>query len=494
MSEALEKAQSFEYKHAPSILEEQRPLFHLTPTIGWMNDPNGFSYYKGEYHLFYQYHPYSTEWGPMHWGHAKTKDFIHWERLPVAMAPDKEYDKAGCFSGSATVLPDGRHLLFYTGVQKRLMPDGDIKETQTQCLAIGDGVNYEKWSNNPVLTQEDLPTGGSSVDFRDPKVWQEPDGSYRLVVGNRTEDGSGAVLLYKSENGLDWSLVGSVDASQRQYGMMWECPDFFSLDGQQVLLISPQEMRPMGLEFHAGNGTVCIIGSYDKEKNHFSREHVQAIDYGIDFYAPQTLEIADGRRIMIGWMQNWNTLGEKPRDCRWFGQMSIPRELSIQNGRLIQTPIRELEQYRCNRVVYQNVPVSGETELQNVEGRIIDMTLNIRPVPGDLYNCFQVNLAKDEECVTTLRYQPDTSILKIDRTYSGCSADVVHTRSLMVRHCDGALKLRILMDRYSIEVFVNDGEQAVSTAIFTRQTACAISFEAVGSVILDVEKYDIQLT
>src|SRR5699024_101048 len=129
-----------------------------------------------------------------------------------------------------------------------------------------------------------------------------------------------------------------------------------------------------GLEFHAGNGTVCIIGSYDRENNRFVREHIQAVDYGIDFYAPQTLETEDGRRVMIGWMQNWNTIAGKPRDCRWFGQMSLPRELSIRDGRLIQTPVRELEQYRRNPVRYQDVLLNNEeTNLHNVSGRKIDL-------------------------------------------------------------------------------------------------------------------------
>ena len=203
---------------------------------------------------------------------------------------------------------------------------------------MGDGVNYEKWPANPVLTADDLPQGGSPVDFRDPKAWREPDGSYRLVVANRTPDGSGAVLLYRSDDGFRWTLVGTVDASQNQYGQMWECPDFFPLDGKWVLLVSPQEMSPIGLEFHAGNATLCLIGKYDAETNSFTRESVQAIDYGIDFYAPQTVLTPDGRRIMIGWMQNWNTLSCKPRDGRWFGQMSIPRELSIRDGRLYQMP------------------------------------------------------------------------------------------------------------------------------------------------------------
>ncbi len=491
MSEKLKKARSFETKYGPLIPAEDRPAFHLTPTIGWMNDPNGFSCYNGEYHLFYQYHPYSTEWGPMHWGHVKSKDFLHWQRLPVALAPDMEYDKGGCFSGGATVLPDGRHLLAYTGVQKRRAVDGRPQEIQTQCLAIGDGVNYEKWHSNPVLTAKDLPEGGSPADFRDPKVWQEPDGSYRMIVGNYSKKNSGTVLIYRSENGLEWSLVGPLDHSYSQYGEMWECPDFFPLDGKQVLLVSPVEMSPIGLEFHAGHGTVCIIGSYDAETNRFTREHIQAIDYGIEFYAPQTIEALDGRRVMIGWLANWNTVAGKPRDCRWFGQMAIARELSIREGRLYQNPIRELEAYRRNRVVYQDVLIREETNLHGVSGRMLDMTLHIRPATGSTYGCFRVSLAKDGEYVTTLRYKPETSVLKIDRTRSGSNADIVHTRSFMVHPQNGVLKLRILMDRFSIEVFANDGEQAATVAIFTRQEAQAISFDAEGSVLLDVEKYDI---
>ena len=166
----LHRAREFEARYGPLIPADQRPAYHLTPTIGWMNDPNGFSCYQGEYHLFYQYHPYSTEWGPMHWGHAKTRDFLHWERLPAALAPDTAYDQNGCFSGSAVELPDGCQLLVYTAVRKHLGEDGRTTETQTQALAVGDGVNYEKWHGNPVLTAADLPEGGSPVEFRDLKV------------------------------------------------------------------------------------------------------------------------------------------------------------------------------------------------------------------------------------------------------------------------------------------------------------------------------------
>ena len=312
-----------------------------------------------------------------------------------------------------------------------------------------------------------------------------------MVVGNRTPDGSGAILLYESEDAVNWQLAATLDSSRNQYGRMWECPDFFPLDGKQVLFTSPQEMSPIGLEFHAGNGTVCLIGSYDPATHQFQRENVQAIDYGIDFYAPQTLLTPDGRRVMIAWMQNWNTLGGKPHDCRWFGQMSLPRELSVRDGRLIQVPVRELEAYRRDKVTYQSVLVNSETNLHGLRGRMVDMTVTVRPVSRGSYASFRVNVARDGEFATTIRYKPDTSILKIDRTRSGSNADIVHTRSFLVRPRDGEIKLRIVLDRFSVEVFVNDGEQAASATIYTPQEADAISFDAEGSVLVDVEKYDI---
>jgi len=344
-----------------------------------------------------------------------------------------------------------------------------------------------------VLTAEDLPEGGSPIDFRDPKIWQEADGSYKAVVGNRTPDGSGAILLYESGDGISWKFAATLDACNNQYGRMWECPDFFPLDGQQVLLVSPQEMLPIGLEFHAGNGTVCLIGQYDPEHARFTRQNVQAIDYGIDFYAPQTLLTPDGRRVMIGWMQNWNTTGGKPHDCRWFGQMTLPRELAIRDGRLIQSPVRELERYRTGRVAYDNVLVSDEANLHGIQGRVLDMTVTLRPANKDSYRWFKLRVAKDGEFVTTIRYRPDCSIIKIDRSRGGLPFDIVHTRSFLVRQREGELKLRVIMDRFSVELFVNDGEQAASFTLFTRQDAAAISFEADGAVLMDVEKYDLAL-
>ena len=140
-TDALQQAREYEALYGEKIPGEDRPHFHVTPWIGWMNDPNGFSLYKGEYHLFYQYHPYSTVWGPMHWGHVKTKDFIRWERLPAIMAPGESYDEFGCFSGSAVEMQDGTHAVMYTGV--RLVPteNGTLEERQVQCMDYGDGMD-----------------------------------------------------------------------------------------------------------------------------------------------------------------------------------------------------------------------------------------------------------------------------------------------------------------------------------------------------------------
>ena len=142
-SETLREARKYEEMTQAQITREERPAFHLSPRVGWMNDPNGFSYYQGMYHMFYQYHPYSAYWGPMHWGHAVSRDLLHWEYLPAALAPDMPYDKDGCFSGSAVTLPDGSQMLLYTGVIHEPQPDGSFREIQTQCIAIGDGRDYE---------------------------------------------------------------------------------------------------------------------------------------------------------------------------------------------------------------------------------------------------------------------------------------------------------------------------------------------------------------
>ena len=487
------EAREYEAAHGQQIKAEERPAFHVSPYVGWMNDPNGFSYYKGQYHLFYQYNPYDTHWDSMHWGHVVSKDLLHWEYLPAALAPDEEYDKIGCFSGSATELEDGRQLLIYTAVDQETLEDGTVRDIQTQAVAVGDGRNYAKYEKNPVLTAKDLPKGSSKVDFRDPKIWKEKDGYFYCVIGSRPADGSGQILLYRSENGFDWEFVSVLAENKNRYGKMWECPDFFELDGKKVLLTSPQDMLPEGLEYHNGNGTLCVIGELDQETHTLKEESVHAVDYGIDFYAMQTTLAPDGRRIMIGWMQNWDTLAHRCDDSKWFAQMSLPRELHVKNGRLYQNPVKELDAMRKNRVEYNHVVIKDNTiSLAQIEGRTIDLECVVRPEDKkNVYKKFALRFAQNEKFYTALSYRPYESILKMDRKFSGSKRAVVHQRRCQVNKESNELKLRVILDRFSAEVFINDGEQVMSAVIYTEQEAKGISFIADGAVEIDVVKYDL---
>ena len=493
MSQLLQSAREFEEREEKRIRQEDRPAFHLSPRIGWMNDPNGFSYYGGKYHLFYQYHPFEKRHGLMYWGHAVSDDLLHWDYLPAAMAPDEDYDRGGCFSGSAVELPDGRHLLMYTGVQVVTDENGKQRLLQTpQCLAVGDGVDYEKYENNPVLTACDLPEDASRYDFRDPKIWRKADGTYRSVVGNRPGDGSGQILLFASPDGFHWSFKKVLVRNKNRFGKMWECPDFFELDGKGVLLVSPQDMFPKEYEYHNGSGTLCLIGTYDPTTDDFTEENDQTVDYGLDFYAPQTALLPDGRRVMIAWMQSWESCDRHRGDLDWFGQMTLPRELSVRNGRLCQKPVRELEKLRRGRTEYRNVVCSGEMSLDGIRGRKVDMELEIAPADGEtMYRKFAVRFARNEIYRTSVSFRPESSVLKVDRKYSGSRRMIVHQRRCHVNNDSGKLRLRILLDWYSAEVFVNDGEQVLTTVFYTERSADGISFFADGTVKMNVVKYEL---
>ena len=475
ISEALQKARDYEAANGPLVPEHTRPVFHFTPDIGWLNDPNGFSVYRGEYHLFYQYHPFSSMWGPMHWGHAKTRDFLSWDRLGAALAPDSDYDLDGCWSGSAAEMDDGRQLLLYTG--RRTREDGNTY--QTQCLAVGDGRDYEKYAGNPVLTGADLPEGCSPYDFREPKLWREADGSFRAVAVAMAEDGDGAALLFSSPDGFAWRFERVLDRSRNEYGTMWECPDFFPLDGKQALLVSPMAVQPREPDFHGGFGAIALLGQYSGGA--FTRETVQTLDHGPDFYAAQTLETPDGRRILIAWMQNWDSAKVQPDERLCYAGFTVPRELSIRDGRLIQKPVRELDGWHGEPVVCQDVEIAGETALDGVRGRVLDLSVAVRPTAEN--RRFRISIASDGTRRTTLDYFPERGMVRVERDRDGAPAGVDHAREFAVQPKDGALRLRLVLDRRSLELFVNGGEQAATFLLYTPESAEGILFEAEGGPV-----------
>ena len=491
-SQTLREARKYEETYEKRIDTKDRPEFHFSTRVGWLNDPNGFSYYDGKYHLFYQYHPYDPYWGPMHWGHAVSEDLLHWEYLPAALAPDQTYDRDGCFSGSAVALPDRRQLLMYTGVRRIPLSDGQFRDEQTQCLAVGDGLDYEKYEQNPVLDEKDLPAGCSKADFRDPKMWINADGTYECVVANRAADGSGQLLLYTSQNGFEWKFKSVLIENHNRFGVMWECPDLFRLDGQDVLMCSPMDMLPEGFEYHNGNGTMYMLGTLDKASGTFKAETDHAVDYGIDFYAPQTIVTPDGRTVMIAWMQNWDTSRLHPRETPWFGQMTLPRELSVKNGRIYQVPVRELNHMRRGRVAYKDIVFTDVIRLEGIEGRCVDLEIELEPADEkNLYKKFAVRFAQNDQYHTAVSFRPYESVLKVDRKFSGSRRAAIHQRRSKVRSENGKIKLRLILDRFSAEIFVNDGEQVMTITTYTDQAANGISFFADGSVKMDVVKYEL---
>lgn len=488
LTEKLCVAREYEEVHSKEIPVEQRPVFHISTPIGWMNDPNGFSKFQGKYHLFYQYHPYGTFWGPMHWGHFETTDFIKWNQQPCIMAPDMDYDKDGCFSGTA-IEADDKHIIMYTGVKEGEDNAGKHYTRQTQCIAIGDGNNYSKYEKNPVITADMLPEGSSKVDFRDPKIWKDESGFWSLV-GSKDSEGSGQLALFHSDDALDWKYIKMIDFNHNQYGEMWECPDFFELDDEQVLIVSPQFMQADGDEFHSGNNTIYFIGEYDKENHEWSRDKAHILDYGLDFYAAQTMKAEDGRRIMIAWLQSWdNRL--TPDDYKWSGMMTIPRELRVKNGRLQQYPVKEITKYYKNEVSYDDYELSGEqgnVEIPEIQGRVVD--LNVRIKKGD-YTKFKIAVAADSKHRTVFTYDSTQEICSVDRSLSGIKKDYITTRSMKVRKINDEITFRILIDKYSIELFVNEGEQAMTTLIYTPLDAQQILWSVDGKALVDIQKNDI---
>ena len=454
-----------EYIRENRIAGALRPLFHVTPPVGWMNDPNGFSEYNGEVHLFYQFHPYSTQWGPMHWGHVKSSDMVRWEELPVALAPDKEYDCDGCFSGSA-LERDGRHILVYTGVRGGL---------QNQCIAVGDGESYSKTPDNPVITGTMLPDGFSQTDFRDPKIFCTDDG-YGLIAVNCDENNRGQIVRFVSRDLKDWKYDGVVLQNDGSLGCMWECPDCFSIDGHTVLIFSPQDVAATDTELHNGDNSVYKVDPDGK---------FCEIDYGLDFYAPQTTRLGDGRQVLIGWLHSWKN-DYAPAGAGLNGMMTIPRELTLIGDCLYQNPVKELSNYYEDSVEYEHYMIKGMTAIPGISGRTADMTVEF---PSD--EDFMIRVAADEKYHTDIRYDSSGKNIFFDRRHSGITKDINCVREFPLHGVQQTVRIRIILDRNSVELFVNGGREAFSAAVFTAQSADGIYFLSDKMIGISVEYHRI---
>ncbi len=298
--------------------------YHYRPKSGWVNDPNGLVYFNGYYHVFYQHAPdFEVPWKqPMHWGHARTKDFLHWEELPVALYPDKTYDNNGCWSGTAIVNDDTLYL-FYASVHT---PVGSAEKIQTVSVAYSkDDVNFEKYNGNPVING--YPEDGGP-DFRDPAVCCIDGTYYCVMASGNPEKRMARLLLYKSEDIFNWSYVGIMSEwSECKYA---ECPSFVSMGDLSLLAAS---VCPLAKQHYF----TISFGNFVNNK--FTPTQTAEIDKGPDRYAGQVFRDHKGRNILISWVPGWRYGGYVDHDV---GCMSIPMEIKYANGKILANPVEEV--------------------------------------------------------------------------------------------------------------------------------------------------------
>ena len=476
------KADKYIAENITSVNPRYRNTYHAMPPIGWMNDPNGFHYAFGKYQLFYQFHPYSSAWGPMHWGHYTSGDLIKWELAPTALAPDTPYDKDGCFSGSA-IVKDGLLYLMYTSVA-----DGK----QTQALArSSDGVRFEKL--NRVIGSDMLPADCSQADFRDPKVFAR-NGNYYAIVGSRNADGAGQLLLYASADLTDWRFVGTVWKDHRTNGI-YECPDLAVIDGTDVLITSPQGIATDGWRHENQHGNLYMTGRLNTDTGAFERNLEDEIDSGFDFYAPQTLTAPDGRVIMIAWMQMWDRT--MPTQAHgWAGSMTLPRELSLKDGKLYQAPVCEIEKYRQNPVTAEDEIINGELTVPGAEGTKSELVFTL-----DLGTAERAGIKVycGEEHETRIYYDRASGLVYFDRSdmgtriSGGANEANASVRSVRTDPVGNRLQFRIFLDVSSCEVFLNGGERTMTGNVYSAPDDTGVRFYAEGGSarLVSLEKYDI---
>lgn len=463
--------------------EDYRPQYHFTPEANWMNDPNGMVYYAGEYHLFYQYHPYGLQWGPMHWGHAVSKDLVTWEHLPVALYPD---EKGTIFSGSA-VVDQNNTSGFQTGKEKPLVAiyTQDREGHQVQSIAYSNdkGRTWTKYAGNPVI-----PNPGKK-DFRDPKVfWYEKEKKWVMVLaaGDR-------ILMYTSKNLKQWAYASEFGQGQGSHGGVWECPDLFELpvDGKS-------NQKKWVLQVSVGNGAVSggsgmqyFVGDFDGThfKNENPSDKVLWTDYGRDFYAAVSwsdIPSRDGRRLWLGWMSNWQYANDVPTSP-WRSATSIPRELKLKaltdGVRVIQTPVKELEAIRGTSKKWKNLTISPASHnvLTGLSGDAYEINAEFKVSPGSAAE-FGFKVRTGEKQFTKVGYDRRNAKLFVDRSKSGNvtfnPAFDTRNETAPLKPVNGKVKMRIFVDRSSVEVFGNDGQQVITDVILPDRSSKGLELYA----------------
>ena len=498
-----------------------RPHYHVSVPFGWGNDPNGTIFYKNRAHLFYQCYPHKAEWGPMHWGHVSTEDFVHWEQRPMALWPDQPYEfVCGCCSGSA-VEKDGQLWLMYTAAQPMM---------QRQCIAVSDdGDHFVKDPGNPVLTAEMLSPEIYEEDFRDPRIFMQGD-TYYMIAGIRyldkglrkepapgrqravtnphqpdpehKKEGWGNLCLLKSKDLYNWTYVGHLlypqpEFSEEFYRLngVYECPDYFMTDtNAEVLLSSPQNLPRSGDLYQNLHSVLYMLGHLDFETGRFDVQTIGEVDSGFDFYAAQTLRTPDGRVIMIAWKEMWDR-SFPTRSEEWAGTYTLPRELTVEEGHLIQRPVREILDCRSEPASCAELSVNcDETSLPGISGNVIELRFTLKPGSAEKAG---VKLFCSTEHETLLYYDRKRECIVFDRTNAGIpltgAEEDVNVRVCAVGAKD-SIDLDLFLDVSSLEAFIDGGRHTMTGNVYPDPAdAKGIKFFAEGGTakFCDIEKYGI---
>ena len=494
MQERIERAQA-EIDQKKNIVAQgkMRQRYHFMGQAGWINDANGLIYFRGKYHFFYQHNPYYGFWDYMHWGHAVSDDMLHWEYLPLALAPSEIYDdhmRGGCFSGSA-IEHDGKLFLMYTGV----INEGRGFE-QTQCIAYSeDGIHFEKYAGNPVLT---APENVAPHQFRDPKVWKH-EGMFYMVCGASREMICGAgrksfaqALLYRSSDMLHWEYVNVLAESRGEYGFMWECPDLYPLGDKYVLTVSP-----MG----AGERTVIwFVGDFDYATGSFYPEKSGEADWGYDFYAPQSFLDPQGRRIAVAWANNWDWMpfwkdwGPAWKEG-WCGFFNIPREVRMSDdGRLQFIPVKEIESLRDDGCRTESMTVGEDACLIKAGDGVSfewKMKIDLAETTADR---LEISLREGEGRRLLCIFDFAHACLSVDRRNSdGWSTGISHGPLKLMGKKE--LDVRIFSDQSSVEIFTDEYRNNHSMNVYAGNEQNGISVRAFGgtAVLREIETYGLSL-
>lgn len=438
-----------------------RQRFHIEPPDGWLNDPNGLSFYKGEYHVYFQYSPIAPDGHtPRGWGHYHGSDLMHMTYDRAVMMPDIPEDSHGVYSGSA-IENDGVLHIFYTGNVKMIGDYDYVKAGRGANVIHVTTTDGSKMSEKQVLLRNSDYPDFCSCHVRDPKVWKEGD-AWKMVLGARTLDDEGCVLVYESDDLITWKYTGKV--YKEGYGYMWECPDYFEIDGKGFLSTCPQGMPHYETKWQNLNesGYFPVQGKLeDGVLGDFTEW-----DMGFDFYAPQTFLDPQGRRILIGWLGMDNkAYGNATTDLGWQHCLTIPRVVTIApNGKLRQQPIAEFDELKSNA----RRQSSGQTaeyplpfELDGEPADSFSITLD-----GKL----ELDFDKEKKLFT----------MKFTDEKYGCG------RTVRNAEIDNVRNIRVIADMSSIEVYINDGETVMSTRIYPDNDSVKLKVNGFEAQVWDI--------